>query len=356
MSAGLGGLVLAIGTAGWMVLPLLPTLHEFFRKTDDQPFEIIQENPFNPTHFADVLTARLQEIRHEIALCSISGLSTKGYFKDGGPYRIAARAESLSAAVPKRAVHSTLILCSPGFLSNGSRFSEEVYAAGSLTGGITALFTSILCDGTLELGRASTVLKWAHSRSDFRVGEDCVLRGRITSEALLQIEPGTTFERLHARRIRFGSAAAFWDPSDGPAVPRAENSLTVGAPSTRKIIEGDLEITSGCRWDGDLVVKGRLIVDAGSLIQGNLKSYGNMQIGQGAVILGSIVSARNIEFLPGCAVLGPAISEAAVFFRSGCRIGTEDRPTTVTAMRITAAPGAAVFGTVWAREKGYVEN
>lgn len=355
MSPVLAGVALIVIAGAWMLLPLLPTLREFRQKTDDQPFEIIQENPFNPAHFADAFAERVRELRHEIETCRMSGAGAKGNFDDGEPYQIVARAEDISAVTSTVAEDSILIICAPGSIPNPVRFSKEVYATGDLSCAVATVFPAIFCEGALHLGPETRVLRWAHSQSHLNVGNGSILRGRLTSDGTMRLGRGTRFERLHARRIDFGELA-FVAPAHHPLFLKRNKEENAEPVHKRRIIQGDLEISAGSVWTGDSVVKGKTVVAAGSLVLGSLKSYQDTYIGPGAVVQGSIVSVRNLELGEECAVLGPVISEGRALLRSGCHIGTEQRPTTLTARNIDVAPSAVVFGTVWARENGHVDG
>jgi hypothetical protein len=349
--AGLG--LIAVACA-WLLLPLLPTLKELRHGTDNQPFQIIQENPFNPFHFADSLAKRLEGIRDEINQCRTHGKFGTGYLEKDQAYRVIARADEISET-PVAPEDSVLVICSPASLGDDHRFTNELYVTDDLTSGAGTIFSAVLCDAAVDLGPRTTILRWAHARSRLRVGESSVLCGRLTSEKRLHLGSDTTFERLHAPRIDFGGVPPM--RTSGPHLVRRRKAKTNSKPlQQRMVVPGDLLITADRVWTGDFIIKGSLTVAAGSLIEGSLKSYGDMQIGAGAVIVGSVVSARNVELGQECAVLGPVISEKNALLGSGCCVGTEQRPTTVIAMTVKAAAGAVVFGTVWARDGGHVEN
>jgi hypothetical protein len=353
--------VALVAIAGaWMLLPLVPTLREFHLKTDRQPFEIVQENPFNPAHFADVFSEYLRELRHEIEACRRSGAGAKGMFDDGQSYQIISDPENRSAVNSGIAEESILIFCEPGSMSIPARFRKEVYAAGDLSCAASAVFTAILCQGSLHLGTQTTVLHWAHSHSHLEVGNGGILLGRLTSGGAIRLGRGTSFQRIHAQRIDFGEsalAAREHRPSFVKHNDVTRDKRGNGEPlHRRKIFEGDLEIAAGSVWTGDVIVKGRVVVAAGASVLGSIKGYQNISIGSGARVQGSIVAVRDLELGEECAVLGPVISEGTTSLRAGCHIGAEQQPTTLTAMNIEADAGAVVFGTVWARENGNVHG
>ena len=55
-----------------------------------------------------------------------------------------------------------------------------------------------------------------------------------------------------------------------------------------------------------------------------------------------------------CIVHGALVGERDIFIDERARIGSEARPTTVTAERIYVAPGVVSHGLVWTRRHGFV--
>jgi hypothetical protein len=79
-----------------------------------------------------------------------------------------------------------------------------------------------------------------------------------------------------------------------------------------------------------------------------------VRLGGSVEVHGAITSSGRIEVAERCFVRGPVLCENEVVIGTGTQVGSPDCPTTISAPRIRLAPGAAVYGTLWARESGEV--
>jgi cytoskeletal protein CcmA (bactofilin family) len=350
MTSALAGLALLALAGGWVLLPLVPTLLELHRRTDAHPLPIAPDEDVHPFGLAEALASRVDAIRDDIRRCRAEGRGRSGDWGDGEGYRIV-----VEPAVAPSTEDAVLVLCGAARLPSGARFSQAVFATEALSGGDDVVLDVLFADGAVSLGRRTTVLGWAHARSELIVDEGGLLHGCVTSEATLRLGPGTRFSRLHARRVCFdGSESA--GASFSPFLHlRSTSEAAVAAEGARTLVDGDLEIRASRVWLGDAIARGRVAVDPGSRVLGSIKSHGHMHVGAGTTVQGSLVSAGDLELGPGCSVLGPVIVEGAVRLHAGCRIGGERRPTTLVAAAITVAPGTIVFGSVRARGEGRVD-
>jgi cytoskeletal protein CcmA (bactofilin family) len=121
-------------------------------------------------------------------------------------------------------------------------------------------------------------------------------------------------------------------------------------------VRGELDILAGTEIKEDLIVSGRVRVGANSIVRGSIKSHGALELSPGVTIDGSLVSRTHLVVGDDCVVSGIIVAEGSIQIGSGTRIGSETALSTVTAPTIRMAPGAAVHGTVWARESGLVHS
>jgi predicted acyltransferase (DUF342 family) len=105
---------------------------------------------------------------------------------------------------------------------------------------------------------------------------------------------------------------------------------------------------------GNLIARGSMRIGEGSQISGSVKSHGTLTVESMVSIAGGAVSAGDIVLQDGVMVSGPVIAEGDVTMHSGVIVGQYASPATVTADNVFVFPGAAVFGTVWTRECGFV--
>ena len=80
------------------------------------------------------------------------------------------------------------------------------------------------------------------------------------------------------------------------------------------------------------------------LLLGSLKARKLAEIGRGTRVTGSIIAMGNLYVAPECVVQGALVGESDIFIDERVRIGSEARPTTVTAERIDVAPGVVSHG------------
>ena len=126
------------------------------------------------------------------------------------------------------------------------------------------------------------------------------------------------------------------------------------ADCERWLVRGDLSVPGHQRHYGDLITAGSLRLGPGCWIHGGVKSNGDLYIGKGARIDGPIIGAGAVHIGARCQLAGPIVSERIVHLGAGTRIGTFERPTTLSTPRLVVAPGVMAHGTIWARTAGEV--
>jgi predicted acyltransferase (DUF342 family) len=69
---------------------------------------------------------------------------------------------------------------------------------------------------------------------------------------------------------------------------------------------------------------------------------------------GPVICAGDLYIGQGCTIKGPIVCEGVVRIGAGTVIGLPAAPTTLTASEIRVEEGVVAYGTVWARELGFV--
>jgi len=154
-----------------------------------------------------------------------------------------------------------------------------------------------------------------------------------------------------------------------PAARLVPAAAALAAPPTRRafelphgaeesggrwLVQGDLIVPEWSTFTGDLVATGRLRVGAGAEITGSVKGRAGVWVEDDARVRGSVVSPRDLVIGARCHIGGPVIAEHEVRIGAGARVGTVDRPTTVSAPCVRVQAGVVVHGTIWARDEGWV--
>ena len=209
------------------------------------------------------------------------------------------------------------------------------------------MFRALLGEKVVKLRRASTVIRWAHAVRAFRAEHDCDLYGRISSDGEIRLESGCAFRRLNAPRISLGD-------SEPEASDIAAETTPASPPTSRLLVDEDLEIQNGEIVSTNIVTRGRLHIGAGAHLLGSVKSDQHMTVEDGVRVEGSLISASTMHIGHDCSINGPVIAERGIAIDTGTRCGSALAPTTVSAPMIEIADGVTVFGTIWARTEGQV--
>ena len=242
-------------------LPLVPTLIELRLKRDGQPLNVIQDHAGEIRHFSYGFRRYIANILEPLQECVASGTTATGTMPDGHHYLLLGRTDDarlVSDGGKTVTCRSVVGAGTDVVFPDGITFAEEVYAAGGLTGGQKNTFRAVLGEKDIELGLASTVIRWAHAVGAFRAERDCDLYGRISSDREIQLETGCAFQRLNAPRIALGRA-------DTEASGNAEETAPIPTPVGRRLIDEDLEIQAGEVVAANIVTRGKIRVGAGAL-------------------------------------------------------------------------------------------
>lgn len=357
-------LVLFVLTVGWWLLAFFPALRELYQRSDVESLRVVREDDSDVHYFARRFRARVDSYLDSVTASSkergesISSALQSGIryllVRDDGTVAMPASRDSKSSGV------NIIMAPSAVTLPRETALMTELFAANTLRGGEANIFRAILAEQDISLGKGSTVLRWLHAGGAIRADSDCTLYGRASSDRLIALGNGCTFEHLHAPCIEFGKPGKqdLAEHAGLKTVPLGPKALskTVEVTGRRWLIHHDVDIPAGRFIDADIVVTGSLHVGAGCHISGSIKGHEDIRIDQGARIDGSVVSVENIYLAHDCHVRGPILSERDIYVGPGCRIGMPQHRTTVNADNLYIAPGTVAFGTVRARELGYVRS
>jgi len=365
MSVTIAVLIFLAITITLAVVPLLPALIEWRRKTDTTSLDVVRESDVDIRYFAHGFRAYMKiELERIVNACRASGESREGILEDGTGY-IVSGGETLPswAETEQKAgtVERLLISCRDLRLPEETAFMKEIYSEGSIEGGPRSVFRAVLADGEIRLGTESRTLRWMHAGKTVYAASGSVLHGRVSADETIVIEEGCMFERLHAGRIEFGplDRPAWSPPMPDGAAPKAvlrkrDVPHLIEDRAGRWLIEKELDIPPDVLVEGNLVVTGWIRIGKGVRINGSIKSHKDMVIGEGVLIEGSAVSGRSIRVAPDCRIHGPLLAERDITLEANVAVGSDDHPTTVSARNIEISAGTVVCGTIWAHGRGQV--
>jgi cytoskeletal protein CcmA (bactofilin family) len=350
MNPAFATVILVLVAGALFTLPLVPTLIELRLKRDGQPLKVVQGFAGEIRHFSYGFRKYIGNVLEPLQKCVASGSTARGTMPDGDQYLLLGRADEahlVSAGRNATTCQSVVAAGTDVVFPDGMTFVKEIYAAGKFTGGEKTEFRAVLGEKDIQLGRASTVIRWAHAVGALRAEHDCDLYGRISADREIQLETGCAFQRLNAPRIALGH----------PNTQESDNAAEtppISPPAGRRLIDEDLNIQAGELVSANIVTRGKLHVGAGARLLGSVKSHKEMDLDAGVKVEGSLISATTMHIGRDCQIIGPVIAEHGITIETGTRIGNVRTPTTVSAPTIQIEDGVTVFGSVWARSEGQV--
>ena len=349
----LGLIVLSLFTA-----VLMPALMELYRPRDNQPLKVLREFDGNIANFAIGFGRFIEsELGDVLASFGSGPFIRDGNLSSGEPYLFignGAKLPSSSKAGEGNVLERIVVSAGAADFPDDAVFTREVYAENDLNCGARTIFRAVLSNGRISLGSDSAVLRWMHAKGNISVASGSQIMGRTSSDSGISLSENVTFERLNAPRIEFGERfhasldlkqLAEWEP-DGKA-------RRVGS---HWMIKGNVSIPSQHGCQEALVTEGTLDVGSGSWMRAAIKGKKDLKLGAGCRCDDAVIAGNALEIGEDCQLTGPLISESSIVLKRGSIVGTEDHPTTVTAPRISIEPGVVVFGSIWARELGKVEE
>jgi cytoskeletal protein CcmA (bactofilin family) len=361
MSATLTPLVALLAllavTLLWFGLPMIPAILEM-RRRRAEPLSADRDDG-DPRHFAALFPSFLELHFRDPSLDDLlrRGAAQEGRLNDRTPYRIVETDGSvfLERARIISSIPALTIFSGALSLPDHLKFPFGAYGAADIETGRHAIVRFLYGRRNLRLKEGASVLSWIHAEGALTVEDGCALHGWASAEGSMQIGPGVEFERLHAERLEFGHVST-------PVIPPpASELLAARLPAARPMsedcfaVDGDLEAPSQTMTHGNFVARGHIRIGANARIEGDLRSDGVFQIASGAIVVGSMISGGDMEIGANCQIHGPVLAGRRLRIRTGAQIGREGHLTSVIAPSIVIEPGAIIYGTVWAREKGFVE-
>ncbi len=353
MNPALATLALLAFAAAWLALPLLPALIELRRKSDAAPLSILQDHGGDIRYFAHSFLQVLQPYLGPLANCRAAATQEAGVLRDGSPYLlVGARDRGFLTPREVRLKRSDRVFLFSRAASIPSRmhFTRELYSSIDLRTGRECAFRAVLGNGNIAFGEGTTVLRWVHTVGELVAAKDCVLHGRTSSDLYIRLAEGCRFDRLHAPRVELGEFLAGYG-FQPPALPAAS---IIDVPPQRMRVEGNFESPEGLSLEASLVATGNARITHGAFVRGSIKAGKDLTLGENVRVEGAVVSARDMTIGPGCRIHGPILAEGTLTVHAGCILGSEQKPTTLSALRIRIASGVRVHGTIWAREGAQV--
>jgi cytoskeletal protein CcmA (bactofilin family) len=352
VKASVATAILVLAGSALLVIPLLPAFDELRGKRDARPLDVIHKYGGEITYFASGFRNYIAVLQERLRQCAATRTTGWGRLRNGEEYVLLGddrqpfpEAANLQGSRCRRLIAAGIKVTLP----NDLNFAKEIYARKSLIGGERNTFRAILCDEDIHLREGSETMRWAHACGQFQVDSGCNLYGRVSSDSEILLAPGCSFQRLHAPRILFGHTSQNRWFADHCGSNQSTDGLL-----PRRLVDGDVEIRPGGVIAENLVARGRLRVGARARMLGSVKGHGSVVLEEGVQVNGSVISSGELRIGSGCHIGGPILAEHQIEIASGAVCGTANSPTTVSSPVVQAMEGTLFFGTLWAREIGWV--
>jgi hypothetical protein len=349
-------------TVGLILMPFMPCLIEWRRRTDSKPLRVVKESEVDIRHFARGFRNYMKtRLKNALDACVETGSPVEGVLDDNTPYLVVQNDEVPILSKVEKMTHlaeKMVLSCENLNLPAEILFPVEIYARKSVQGGKKNIYRAILVEDSIRLGRESICLRWLHADGVVNVSQGSILYGRVSADKSIQLLEDCWFERLNAPIIEFGHAAKKDETGqkvnhrtilDPKALP---NVVEVAAG--RWLIDKKLEVPGQHVVDSNLVVAGWGRIREGTRVAGSIKTHKDLYLDKSVEVEGSVISGKDLYIGEGCRIAGPVLSEGNIYIESGTVIGSSEIPTTVGAKDIIVATGTVAYGTFWAHRDGWV--
>ena len=362
MTEALGPMGLISVTAALLAAPVVPAFYELHRRNDAGPLPTSTHDG-RIENFAERLRSQVEPLRAELELCRALG-EVRRTKAAGLEVLLVGRDDFDFDSASMHAV--TTVLASDLNVPFGRTVHADIYSAGDLGVGEGSAIRAAQSEGDLHLARNSTVLRWGHAGGNIHLHEGCTSHGRLSALDWILLEPGSSFEHLHAPLI----ITAEPDPEDTPSLGGRARALgfsqeisdqrsTEGPGDafrshSRVRVHGDFLLAAGETSIGNVIATGSVRLGPQSRLLGSVKSYQDMFVDEGASVQGSIVCGGTLHLGSSCFVVGPVMAERDVVISRGVSVGTPGGLTTISSCNVQMARECRVHGTIWARVRGSV--
>jgi len=344
----LAPMMLTVATTALAALPLTPALRELRRREDAAPLPTRSDDG-DIRSFAHSFRRYIEPALADLDQAALAKETRSITLADGSPALVLGGRGACDFA--GRTVEQIVLCAHDAFLPPQVSFTRDLFVRGRLVGGADNVIRAAMVDGDASLGDRTIVLRWLHVQGSLTANSGCQFFGRVSADKLISLGYGCRFERISGPAIIAGLDEV---PGYLERLQHTGNRSTIDRRFGRLRVNGEVHLATGDVVQGHIVALGNVRIDAGAQVTGSVKSHHDIHLGGGVEVHGAITSSGRLEISEKCFVRGPLLCEQEVVIGTGTQIGSPECATTISAPRIRIAPGAVVYGTLWAREFGEV--
>lgn len=362
MIPAVGPMGLISVTAALLAVPVVPAFHELHKRNDAGPLPTSTHDG-RIENFAERFRSQVEPLRAELEQCCASG-EVRRTQAPGIEVLLLGRDDFDFDPMSMQAI--TTVLASHLHVPCGRTVHADLYSAGDLSVGEGSVIRAAQSEGDIRLGPNSTALRWVHAGGRVHLQQGSTSYGRLSALDSILLEPGSSFEHMHAPLITTAEPDREDEPSLGGRARarefsrnKSDRQATPGIGDVfrshpRVRVHGDFLLPAGETSMGNVIATGSVGVGARSKLLGSVKSYQDMFVDEGARVQGSIICGGTLYLGSNCFVAGPVMAERDVVISAGVSVGTAGGLTTISSHTVQMARECRVHGTIWARVRGSV--
>lgn len=224
-------------------------------------------------------------------------------------------------------------------------FAREILVKGNARIGPGTQLQSLAVEGNLSLDADVKVARWLDSTGELRIGAECLIGARVTSQGVIRLGPGAQAGSFYAPQV----ATTGWDGTFLPNqktetaklpdiafsedMTASQDALYAAGFDVKKLIrlapdcwlyKGDLRASTAVRLKTKLVVKGKCEFPEGCILEADIRADGALSIGSDSVCRGGLTAGRDIRLGPGCRFGSVIHADGSVHLGRGTRGFKED--------------------------------
>ncbi len=291
------------------IIPFLPGIIEYYRKTDADPLFVAIGYSKDPRYFST-------SFKHILAN-SIEGLK-QGQSTVNVKLSKRETIEITADRIIPSGNEIDHLLYIKGDLTSGNhvKLMMDVFATGNVSLGTDNIVQVLAAEGNVNMAKGVSFKRWVDADGKLDISANCDLGISATSGNLLRIAGNCRFRRLYAMPIVSGII-------NEPLIGDYENIFPANkmimdisfAREKKTIIEANTEINQNMIFIKSVEIRNDCI------FRGAIKSYGSFNILENVTICGNVFADGDIRLGNGTVVLGNIFSQGSIFLASGARVG-----------------------------------
>ncbi|MEM2915599.1 MAG: hypothetical protein QXH91_09430 [Candidatus Bathyarchaeia archaeon] len=333
-----------------LLVPFIPSILELKSK-EDEPLPIAMDYTKDPRYFGKSFR-RVLSIIPELDDYA-EGIKTVKMSKE--EIIEVKRAQTIFSG---ESINHIFYVIGDVFSDKNLYFKKELYVKGNAYIGEHNIIRAIACDGNINLGSKSRVIRWMDSTGSIEVGCGSNLGISCSCEQTLKINKDCTFNRLYGKPIvtyNYLESGQKLQEEEIAYQKAVQSSVIRTIEDIASFKVANLTIEPFTTVVKDMVVKKNLYIKEGAIIRASAKVYGETIVDKNSQIYGNIFSEGPITVKEGAVIIGNIFSQDVIHIEKGVRIGTSKNLKSVIGKKgVLLSENVCIYGYVLTEGKGIV--